>query len=136
MIKTDTDKIKKMTYQKIGYENYEKEELKKMKKTKYAIYSIGIIVTLIGGTFTVDAMIDNAISNTVKDFFTVKIDDKDYNAKCTNQNGSITCTIDKELTGGAEIEYNFDEKTAKDYDIKAEYKDDESSITIDSKWLV
>jgi len=125
MIKTDTDKIKKMTYQKIGYENYEKEELKKMKKTKYAIYSIGIIVTLIGGTFTVDAM--------VEDFFTVKIDDKDYNAKCTNQNGSITCTIDKELTGGAEIEYNFDEKTAKDYDIKAEYKDDESSITIDSK---
>lgn len=133
MNKTDTDKIKKMTYQKIGFENYEKEEFRKMKKTKLAIYSLGIMAILLGGTFTVDAMTDNAISNTLKDFLTVKIDDKDYNAKCVNQNGLITCTLDEEATGGAEVKYQFDEQATQDYNFKAEYKNDESIIEIEKK---
>lgn len=99
MKEIDTERIKNMTSQMIGYENFKKEKvMKRMKMRKVAYVFLGA-VTLCMGTLTVDAMTNNAISNTVKDMFSIKtnIDGKENNASCVkNTDGSFTCTVDGE----------------------------------------
>lgn len=99
MRKIDTEHIKNMTNQIIGFENYKKEKImKKNNMKKFAFVFLGA-VTLCMGTLTVDAMTNNAISNTVKDMFSIKtnIDGKENNASCVkNTDGSFTCTVDGE----------------------------------------
>lgn len=51
------------------------------------------------GTLTVDAMTNNAISNTVKDIFSINfnVDGEEKNASCIKQDdGTFTCTVDGE----------------------------------------
>ena len=95
----DTERIKNMTNQMIGYENYKKEKvMKRMKMRKVAYIFLGAI-TLCMGTLTVDALTNNAISNTVKDMFLIRtnIDGKENNASCIKQDdGTFTCTVDGE----------------------------------------
>lgn len=99
MRKIDTEQIKTMTNQIIGFENYKKEKImKKNNMKKFAFVFLGA-VTLCMGTLTVDAMTNNAISNTVKDIFSIKtnIDGKENNASCVkNTDGSFTCTVEEE----------------------------------------
>ena len=95
----DTERIKNMTSQMIGYDNYKKEKvMKKMKMRKVAYVFLGA-VTLCMGTLTVDAMTNNAISNTVKDIFSLNfnVDGEEKNASCIKQDdGTFTCTVDGE----------------------------------------
>ena len=108
MREIDTERIKNMTSQMIGYENYKKEKvMKRMKMRKVAYVFLGAI-TLCMGTLTVDAMTNNAISNTVKDIFSINfnVDGEEKNASCIkNENGIITCTIEGDET-------TFDIKTS------------------------
>ena len=51
------------------------------------------------GTLTVDAMTNNAISNTVKDIFSINfnVDGEEKNASCIKlDDGTFTCTVDGE----------------------------------------
>ena len=99
MKEIDTERIKNMTSQMIGYENFKKEKvMKRMKMRKVAYVFLGA-VTLCMGTLTVDAMTNNAISDTVKNMFSIKanIDGKENNASCIKQDdGSFSCTVDGE----------------------------------------
>ncbi len=99
MKQIDTGRIKNMTSQMIGYENYKKEKvMKKMKMRKVAYVFLGA-VTLCVGTLTVDAMTDNAISSTVKDIFSINfdVDGEEKNASCIKQDdGTFSCTVDGE----------------------------------------
>ena len=99
MKEIDTERIKNMTSQMIGYENFKKEKvMKRMKMRKVAYVFLGA-VTLCMGTLTVDAMTNNAISNTVKDIFSINfdVDGDEKNASCIKQDdGTFTCTVDGE----------------------------------------
>ena len=99
MREIDTKHIKDMTSQMIGYENFKKEKvMKKMKMRKVAYVFLGAI-TLCMGTLTVDAMTNNAISNTVKDIFSINfnVDGEEKNASCIKlDDGTFTCTVDGE----------------------------------------
>ena len=99
MNKIDTERIKNMTNQMIGYENYKKEKVMKKKKMKKIAYVFLSAITLCMGTLTVDALTNNAISDTVKDMFSIRtnIDGKENNASCIKQDdGTFTCTVDGE----------------------------------------
>ncbi len=99
MNKIDTEHIKNMTNQIIGFENYKKEKImKKNNMIKVAYVFLGAI-TLCMGTLTVDAITNNAISNPVKEMFSIKtnVDGKENNASCIkNADGSFTCTVEGE----------------------------------------
>ncbi len=72
--------------------------MKRMKMRKVAYVFLGA-VTLCMGTLTVDAMTNNAISNTVKDIFSINfnVDGEEKNASCIKQDdGTFTCTVDGE----------------------------------------
>ena len=99
MKQIDTEHIKNMTNQIIGYENYKKEKFMKRNNMKKVFYVFLGAITLCMGTLTVDAMTNNAISDVVKEIFSVKtsIDGKENNASCIkNTDGSFTCTVDGE----------------------------------------
>ncbi len=109
MNKIDTEHIKIMTNQIIGFENYKKEKIMKKNNMLKVVYVFLGAITLCVGTLTVDAMTNNAISDTVKEMFSVKanIDGKENNASCIkNTDGSFTCTVEGE-------EDNFNIKTDK-----------------------
>lgn len=99
MNKIDTDRIKNMTSQMIGYENFKKEKvMKKMRIRKFIYVFLGAI-TLCIGTLTVDAMTNNAISDTIKNIFSINfdIDGEERNANCIKQDdGTFMCTVDGE----------------------------------------
>lgn len=99
MKQMDTERIKNMTSQMIGYENFKRKKMmRKMKMRKVAYVFLGAI-TLCLGTLTVDAMTNNAISNTVKDIFSINfnVDGEEKNASCIKQeDGSFSCTVDGE----------------------------------------
>ncbi len=107
MNKIDTEHIKNMTNQIIGFENYKKEKIMKKNNMKKIAYVFLGAIALCIGTLTVDAMTNSAISDTVKDMFSIKtnIDGKENNASCIkNTDGSFTCTVEGE-------EDNFNIKT-------------------------
>ncbi len=99
MSKIDTEHIKNMTNQIIGFENYKEEKkLKKNNIKKITFVFLGAI-TLCMGTLTVDALTNNAISNTVKDIFKINfsVDGENKNASCIkNEDGTFSCTVDGE----------------------------------------
>lgn len=101
MNKIDTERIKIMTNQVIGYENFKKEKAMKKMKMKKAIYVFLGAVTLCVGTLSVDALTNNAISNTVKDIFSINVDidgNKKISSCIKNEDGTITCTVDNKDT--------------------------------------
>lgn len=107
MNKIDTEHIKNMTNQIIGFENYNKEKIMKKNNMIKVVYVFLGAITLCMGTLTVDAMTNNAISDTLKEVFSIKtnIDGKENNASCIkNTDGSFTCTVEGE-------EDNFNIKT-------------------------
>lgn len=72
--------------------------MKRMKMRKVAYVFLGAI-TLSMGTLTVDAMTNNAISNTVKDIFSINfnVDGEEKNASCIKQeDGTFSCTVEGE----------------------------------------
>ena len=104
MEKIDTEKIKEITNLKVGLTNYESEEFNRMKKLKVLSLTLLAGAILVGGTFTVDAMTDNAISTAVKDAVSdvlkVKVNGQDYNSHCEKlDDGTLKCTVDKEVVG-------------------------------------
>lgn len=129
MMRIDTENIKMMTNQIIGYENYEKEKIMKRKQLKKITYAVFGIFILCIGTFTVNALTDNSVSNAVKDWFTITVDGDEHNASCIkSDDGTITCTVDKEVTGIDEdvsFDINYDE-----YEIDANYDSDNESTDI------
>lgn len=99
MNKIDTKNIKNMTSQMIGYENFKKERVMKKNKMRKFVYVFLGAITLCVGTLTVDAMTNNAISNTVKNIFSINLDigGEERNASCIKQeDGTFTCTVDGE----------------------------------------
>lgn len=113
-MRIDTNHIKSLTSQMIGYENFKKEKvIKKMKMRKVLYVFLGAL-TLSMGTLSVDALTDNAISNTLKEMFSIdfNVDGEEKNASCIKkENGIITCTIDGDGTS-IEKETTFDIKTS------------------------
>ncbi len=94
-MKIDTDRIKRLANQKIGYDNYEKEKIMKKNKLKNICCVFTLLVLFSVGGYTVDAMSGHAISNNIKDLLHIKIEGKDYNANCQKQDGNIKCTLDE-----------------------------------------
>lgn len=96
----DTDKIIKMTNDKIGYDLFQKEEKIRMNKFKKGMFALAICLTCIIGTLTVDATTDGAISDGIKNIVNIKINGEEKNATCQKkEDGSITCTFEKSVTG-------------------------------------
>ena len=139
MNKIDTSNIKKLTKEKISYIIYEREE--QMKKNKIARFAviIAIFSIFIGGTFTVNALTDNKIVDTVaekvKDALKVKSNGKEYDASCIKESdGSITCTIPEELTGkDAESVINFVDGNINNVDVEYNKTSDDENINITIK---
>ena len=116
MNKIDTQKIKDITNQLIGYENFKMEE--KMKKNKLRnIAFIFIVIILLGiSTMTVNALTNNAVDEAIKKIIPFKVinkNDEDIkNATCTElDNGNISCTIEEDSENGNKqfeinVEYN------------------------------
>lgn len=128
-MKIDTDKIKKLTNQKIGYDNYEKEIQMKKNRLKNICCIFALLVVFSVGGYTVDAMSGNTISNNIKDLLNIKVDGKDYNANCKKQDGNIKCTLDESVLGeGSSAEVNVAEEYADKVDIN--YENGELDTTI------
>ena len=116
MNKIDTQKIKDITNQLIGYENFKMEEkMKKNKLRNIAFIFIGIILLGIS-TMTVNALTNNAVDEAIKKIIPFKVinkNDEDIkNATCTElDNGNISCTIEEDSENGNKqfeinVEYN------------------------------
>lgn len=132
MSKIDTSNIKRLTKEKISYTIYEREEkMKKQKLIRFAIV-IAIFSVFIGGAFTVNALTDNKIVDTVtekvKDVLKVKSNGKEYDASCKKESdGSITCTLPEELTGkDTESVINFADGNMDNIDV--EYKEENNEV--------
>lgn len=110
----NTLKIKEKTNHLIGYHNFLREEEKRVKKLKKITFVFATLSIFLAGTFTVNALTDNKIVDTVKEVFTpkIKVNGEEKNATCEKkENGIIKCTMDKEVLGGsAEVEIEYDEK--------------------------
>lgn len=131
MKEIDTKNIIKKTKALVAYQNFEKEEQMKKIKIKHFTYALIAMSVLLGGTFTVDAMTDNSISNAIKNVFPIKVNDQEQNAKCEKtSNGKIKCVLDKEVLGTSE-EYSFETDEENLNNMKAEVKDNEFTIIID-----
>ncbi len=105
MNKIDTERIKSITNQMIGYENFKKEKIMIKNKIKKVTYVFLGTITLSMGTLTVDALTNNAISDTIKNIFSIKmhIDGQEQNASCfKKENGIITCTTNNQITESKE----------------------------------
>ena len=110
MNRIDTCKIKKITNQLIGYENFKMEEEMKSKKMRKLTFVFSGILLFGIGTITANALTDNKIVDTSKDFVTVKIISGNVeevnNGTCKKlENGNYACTFkdtedgeDKEIT--------------------------------------
>ena len=122
MDKVDTERIKKMTNLKISYDIYEREESLRKVKMKKIMFSVAFCFLTVAGAISVDAFTDNAVSNGIKEFFKVKVNGKDYNAKCDmTENGKYKCSIDKELTGEIGVSFELEDG---DFDnTEIEYKE-------------
>lgn len=107
MKKIDVNKIVALTNQKIAYSIYMREEKMKMKKIKIVMSVFLIGIFLIGGTIGVDAMTDNSISKAIKEILTVKINNKDYNAKCVEEEGKIICNVESKEKDGSTSTFIF-----------------------------
>lgn len=113
MNKIDTKRILEKTNQMIGYEKSEREEKIMEKKLKKMSYAFIATITLLGGTFTINAMTNNSIVEGIKGLFTIKVNGTENNAKCEKtQEGTLKCQIDgntneeeKEIT--VEIDENL-----------------------------
>ncbi len=102
MNRIDTERIKNMTKQMIGYENYKKEKIMKRIKIRNIAFVFLGAITLCMGALTVDALTKNAISNSIKDAFSINvgIDGKEKIASCNKkEDGTITCVVDKQVNG-------------------------------------
>jgi len=131
MLKIDTNKIKRMTKEKIAYNNYERKEKMKKRKIIHIVTFVFIIGFFIYGTISVNALTDNKIMDKVKEVFNIKINDKEYNATCKKDTeGNINCHIPEEVTGtDAEASISISEEYLDKIEI--EYQDDEMKIMID-----
>ncbi len=135
MSRIDTSNIKRLTKEKISYTIYEREEqMKKQNLIRFAVF-ITIFSVFIGGTFTVNALTDNKIVETVtekvKDVLKVKSNGKEYDASCKKESdGSITCTLPEELTGkDTESVINFADGNIGNVDV--EYKEEKNEVTME-----
>ena len=112
MAKFDTSKIKNKTNNLVAYDLMKRSEEMKTIKLKHFTYVFIAVLVLAGGTFTVDAMTDNSISNAVKDVLKIKVNDKDYNAKCDKtSDGNMKCSVGAEITGTGDYSFEIN----KDY---------------------
>lgn len=125
MAKFDTSKIKDMTNNLVAYDLMKgREEMKKI-KFKHFTYAFVSVLVLVIGTFSVNALTDNSISNAVKDALKVKINDKEYNAKCDKTaNGNMKCEIGADVTGNGDVSFEID----KDYIDKIDVTGDSEGI--------
>lgn len=101
MNKIDTERIKSMTNELIGYENYKREKKMKREKIRNITFVMVGAITLSLGTLTVDALSNNAISNKIKEVFSmnVNINGQEEKSSCVkNEDGTITCTIGEKDT--------------------------------------
>ncbi len=101
MNKIDTNQIKEMTNQLIGYENFKMEEKMKKKKLLNIAFVFGGIILLGFSTITVNALTNNVVSDAIKKIIPFKVinkNDEDIkNATCTElDNGNISCIIEED----------------------------------------
>ena len=66
-MKIDTLNIKKMTKEKIAYDQFKKEGEEMKKKMHFLTFVILAVVLLAGGTISADALTDGAVSNAAKE---------------------------------------------------------------------
>ncbi len=117
MKKVDTENILKKTNQLIGYENYKREEKIMKKKLRNMTFVLVAVVTLVGGTFTANAMTDNSIVEGIKNAFKVQVNGEEKNAKCEKvKDGYLKCVLDNEVLGNdnSEVTIELDENYADD----------------------
>lgn len=121
MAKFDTSKIKDMTNNLVAYDLMKgRDEMKKI-KFKHFTYAFVSILVLVIGTFSVDALTDNSISNAVKDALKVKINDKEYNAKCDKTaNGNMKCEIGADVTRNGDVSFEIDKDYIDKIDVTAD----------------
>lgn len=125
MAKFDASNIKEKTNYLVAYDLMKRSEEMKTIKLKHFTYVFIAVLVLVGGTFTVDAMTDNSISNAVKDVFKIRVNDKDYNAKCDKTiEGNMKCRVDSEITGDADVSFEIN----KDYLDKIDVTADKNNI--------
>lgn len=114
MSKIDTFKIKEMTNQLIGYDNFKMEEdMRKKKYKKIALFTLGFV--LFGGSVvTVNALTNNGVVNTIGKVIPIKIvssDEESGNATCKEvSNGKYSCTYEGELIDG-QLSYSVEYET-------------------------
>lgn len=109
MAKFDASNIKEKTNYLVAYDLMKgRDELKRI-KIKHFTYIFIAVLVLVGGTFSVDAMTDNSISNTIKEALKINVNKKDYNATCDKtENGNMKCTIGSEVTGSSDFALEID----------------------------
>lgn len=124
----NTESIIKKTNQLIGYEKFEREKRRKMKKVRNVLLSLSILAVFLASGFTVNALSDNGIVNSIKEALNlnIKVNGEEKNATCKQEeNGNIKCTLDKEVLGedGTEIEIEYQEDFQGKLEFEAEYKE-------------
>lgn len=128
----DTEKIKKMTNERIGYDLFEKEEKLKTMKFKKSMLVASIFAFCIMGTITVNAATDGKVVEEIKNIFTIKVNGDEKNSNCTkNSDGTITCKIDKNVTGDEDIEITVNEENINS--IEASRDNETGDFNIDIK---
>ena len=134
MSQIDASKIKEKTNNLITYELMRRNEEMKKSKLKHITYIFIAVLVLAGGTFSVDAMTDNSISNAVKDALKIKVNNEDYNAKCDKtSDGMMKCILDESVLGNSgEAILEISEEYIGDIEVEANATDDEVSISINS----
>lgn len=109
MAKFDASNIKEKTNYLVAYDLMKRSEEMKTIKLKHFTYVFIAVLVLVGGTFTVDAMTDNMVSNTIKEALKINVNKKDYNATCDKtENGNMKCTIGSEVTGSSDLSLEID----------------------------
>lgn len=111
MAKFDASNIKEKTNYLVAYDLMKgRDELKRI-KIKHFTYIFIAVLVLAGGTFSVDAMTDNSISNTIKEALKINVNKKDYNATCDKMdNGNVKCNLGSEVTGGRDFALEIDKE--------------------------
>lgn len=109
MAKFDASNIKEKTNYLVAYDLMKgRDELKRIKIKQFTYIFIAVLV-LAGGTFSVDAMTDNSISNTIKEALKINVNKKDYNATCDKMdNGNVKCNLGSEVTGSSDFALEID----------------------------
>lgn len=121
MSQFDASKIKEMTNTLVAYDLMRKDEEMRVLKFKHITYIAIAVVLLIGGTISVDAMTDNSISNAVKDVLKIKVNNEDYNAKCTKTTeGNMKCKIDSNILEGGEATFEVSSDALENVEVNAD----------------